>query len=93
VELMMTFSSYGRFGKGVGSLPVAMIMFLAVIVLFPDSPPDTEIVLGSVIFAHPLMLSTLFLPKRPAIPLVSEVTISVFFFWTWPVKWEKKLNY
>jgi hypothetical protein len=27
VELMITFSSYGRFGKGFGSLPVAIIIF------------------------------------------------------------------
>ena len=39
VELIMIFSSKGRLGKGVGSDPVAMMVFLAVIVsLFPSNP-------------------------------------------------------
>lgn len=35
VEEIMTFSSYSNPGKGVGSDPVAMIVFLAVISLTP----------------------------------------------------------
>ncbi len=71
-------------GRGVGSEPVAMTMFLAFSVVFDPSAASTSTLPGPAIVPLPLIQSTLFFLNRNSMPLVRAVTLSFLAACIWP---------
>lgn len=84
VEEMITFSSYSSPGNGLASLPVAMMMFFAVICYCFPSASTTSIVCWSTKAPWPFMYVTLFFLNNPSIPFVNDVTMPFLVYWTLP---------
>ena len=80
VLVMTFFSSIVKPGKGVASLPVAMMMFLARTLVSPPSFRLTAIVCSSANAPVPLMYSTLFFLNKNSMPFVRLVTDVSFAF-------------
>ena len=65
-------------GRGVGSEPVAMMMFLAATTVLDPSAAVTSTWPGATMRPRPFSQSTLFFLNRNSMPLVRAVTLSAF---------------